>query len=410
MRIVLFNQPISNRGDESAHKAVLRALSKRFPQAEIKVLFPDMVNGEPFIVHADNVEYVQMQKFHPNRLYSKFIKVTLLCKHLRLLWRIAPGVRQHYSLMKSADYNICFPGGIDMGGFQSWGHVFMLQLAKATGKPLAYYSRSFGPFPTTTLKNRWFKKLSIDVLHYFDFMSFRDSKSCKLAEDLGLNYVSTVDSAFLDYPEVEIPSDIAKKIGSDYVVFVPNLLIWHYAYRGRIARDTVINFFAKMANILMEKFPTSKIVMLPQTYGYTDEANGNDEYFFHEIEPVVKNERLVIVPDHACDSDAQQCIIRKARLMVGARYHSVVFAINNNVPFVALNYEHKISGLLETLGKQDRMVDIVHAMDNSENEKVALNLFMSKLEYFQPDPDAQQKAKAIANNCMDKFIDKINET
>ena len=41
-----------------------------------------------------------------------------------------------------------------------------------------------------------------------------------------------------------------------------------------------------------------------------------------------------------------------------------VFAKNKTVPFVALSYEHKITGLLETLGRNESMGDITSAMNN----------------------------------------------
>ena len=39
MNILVINQPLSNRGDESAHRALIFSLLKSFPNASIKVLF-----------------------------------------------------------------------------------------------------------------------------------------------------------------------------------------------------------------------------------------------------------------------------------------------------------------------------------------------------------------------------------
>ena len=38
MNILIINQPPYNRGDESAHKGLVRTLLKRFPDAQIKVM------------------------------------------------------------------------------------------------------------------------------------------------------------------------------------------------------------------------------------------------------------------------------------------------------------------------------------------------------------------------------------
>ena len=39
MNILIVNQPLNNRGDESAHKALTRALLQKIPDAKISVLW-----------------------------------------------------------------------------------------------------------------------------------------------------------------------------------------------------------------------------------------------------------------------------------------------------------------------------------------------------------------------------------
>lgn len=397
MRIIVFNQYFNNRGDESAHKALIRSLRDNFPKAEIIVLYNKNKYevAKPFMVEGTNVTYKALPNFRPGKIWRKMIKFTLIhnCIGLSLLH---PAAKAFYKYMKSADYNICVPGGIDMGGFQDWSHLFLLHLAKYTNKPLAYYGRSIGPFPEVTKYNKYFKKLSEDILRYFSYLSLRDAKSCNLAKSMGINYISTVDTAFQDSPNVEVPEELSKEIGKDYLVFVPNLLIWHFAYKGKVNRNTVIKFYTDITKILLEKFTTSKIVMLPQTYGYKDDIFGNDEYFFHEIENAVNNNRIFVAKDSLCNSDIQQSIIRNAKVMVGARYHSVIFAINNCVPLVALSYEHKINGMLETINESDRMIDITNTFGNIESINECLHLFREKISLLDDMKNAQKVAKQIA--------------
>ena len=40
----MVNQPLNNRGDESAHKALVRRLAKEYPNYEINVLFEKSAN------------------------------------------------------------------------------------------------------------------------------------------------------------------------------------------------------------------------------------------------------------------------------------------------------------------------------------------------------------------------------
>ena len=196
MNILIINQPLNNRGDESAHKALMRRLSKAFPSAIIKVLFVNSLNKDcinQFDAKLPNVQY-----------HNEFVQyfgalVNLFRKGLIQAIRLHPVL--HDKVLKKyqwADVVVCAPGGICMGGFKNWNHLFMLHIAKMLGKPLCYYGRSFGPFPTKTKNDIIFKKLSLEILNYFCFLSIRDKKTEKLAKELNLNYISTVDTAFLD--------------------------------------------------------------------------------------------------------------------------------------------------------------------------------------------------------------------
>ena len=298
-----------------------------------------------------------------------------------------------------------------MGGFQNWAHLYSLYIAKFLNKKLAYYGRSFGPFPTKTLNNRLFKKYSLKMLNYFYFLSIRDKKSEKLAQALNLKYTPTVDSAFLDTPQADIPIEISSLYkSSPYIVFVPNLLIWHYAYKNKITKDISLDFFSHLTEILLKTFPTSKILMLPQIYDFDTPQNG-DMYFFYEIQERLKDNRIIVLSEKY-NSDIQQAIISQAQFVVGARYHSIVFAINNKRPFISLSYEHKMTGLLETLNKTNYMIDITNALDTDMSRNQTYALFEQKLKTISSSFDMSEttiEAKRIANQCLEKFIDSISK-
>ena len=404
MNILIVNQPLNNRGDESAHKGLVRRLSKQYPKAEINVLFvsanQDSVNQ--FNPHLDNVHYLNIQEKFKFHRFS--IPVVKSGRHY--MWKIHPVMRKIMKLYKRADLVVCAPGGICMGGFQNWKHLFFLDIAKYLGKKIAYYGRSFGPFPTESKDNKLFRKISLLMLDYFSFCSIRDSKTEALAKQLNVKYIPTVDSAFLDSPQVDIPCEILDVLeNKPYVVFVPNLLIWHYAYKNRIKKETVLYYFSRILDEINSVYPEENVVMLPQTFNYGN-YRGDDINFFRDLATYVKKDNLKIIPD-TYSSDIQQAIISKSNCMIGARYHSIVFALNQSVPFVALSYEHKISGLLESLGKKDCMIDITHALDDQRAIDTSILDFKLILKKVKPDFRACEKAKSIANNCfleLTKFI------
>lgn len=411
--ILIINQPLNNRGDESAHRALIRQLTKTKPDYKINVLFfnqPEKCINE-FKVNCPNVQYIGLQIPRPSRIMSKLNKYLMdeyiLHGNLKPLFYIIPHLRSLLLHIKRADIIVNAPGGICMGGFQNWGHIKLLLLAKKLRKPIFYYGRSIGPFPIDSENNKRFREYSIELLNYFSFLSLRDTKSEEIARELGINFTSTVDTAFLESPVAKIPSKIAKSLdNTKYVVFVPNLLIWHYAYRGKVSKTEILDFYIKLANAILDNRPEHKIVFLPQTchYGYP----ADDIHLFRDIvDKLERKQRAIIISDEY-GSDIQQTIIRNSQLIIGARYHSIVFALNNAVPFIALSYEHKIEGLLMTLNKTSSMIDISTKMltDTGREEIINDCIYLMKNPSLG-DKAARDKAKLIARGSFDKFISSI---
>ena len=66
MKILLINQPLNNRGDEAAHKALIRTLLVKIPNIQIKVLYVDCCSQEglnQFKIPSLNVDYVNIKSF-----------------------------------------------------------------------------------------------------------------------------------------------------------------------------------------------------------------------------------------------------------------------------------------------------------------------------------------------------------
>lgn len=404
IKILMINQPLLNRGDESAHRALIRTLLKKAPHVRVTVLWVGAKDSdiEEFIVDDPRVSYMNVDSF---KAFNKF-GVFCFEHHMQRLWYLHPTLRKIISIYNKHDLVLNAPGGICLGGFQNWNHLLMLEIAKYLNKPIAYYGRSIGPFPEDTDKQRKFRMYALQILGYMSFKAFRDKKSEELADNFNLNYVSTVDSAFLESPKVMIPQEISSKIGdAKYMVFVPNLLIWHFLFKGKLSKDDILSFYSKMIDVIFKHNSQIKIVMLPQTYGY---GIKNDVNFFRDIERIKKDDRIVVLDD-CYGSDIQQTLIGSAEYVIGARYHSIVFALNQGVPFVALSYEHKMYGLLQSLGKEDCLIDLSKNLLVNDGISQTLHKIENLLNEIHPDKKTQEKAMSIAQSCLDKFIVAISK-
>ena len=352
MKLAIINQPLANRGDEAAHKAFVRQLSKAFPESSIDVLFMQLQKEIPLIdsirVEAGNVRYRNICRM---RLEWRAQKYAFLLGFVPLSL-LHPVLRKFRRILKSYDAVVCAPGGICMGGFMSWDHIWELETARRLGKPVFYWARSIGPFTDEDYQHSVFKKEAVSLLRSFSFLSLRDDVSMRIAEELGAHPVPVVDSAFLETPEAVIPDAVRAQLGERYVVFVPNQLTWHYRYQ-KVPQERIDQFHLELIELLHTRYPGHTIVMLPQTY----RSVINDYGYFCRLSERAAGKSVVVIGEQQ-SSDIQQKIIAGARLVVGERYHSIVFAINNRTPFVSLSYEHKMTGLLEKLGLLDRSVDV----------------------------------------------------
>lgn len=209
----------------------------------------------------------------------------------------------------------------------------------------------------------------------------------------------------MEKPEVKIPNEIQKELNDiPYIVFVPNSLNWHYAYKDRVSMASILHFYSEIIKMIMDNFPKLNIVLLPQLFNQPI----NDYDFFLQLKQKNPQAPLIVVSD-IYSSDIQQTIIKNAKFVIGARYHSIVFSINQNVPFIALSYEHKISGLLETLNKQDSIIDILHALDSNDSIHKTIEHIYNNLQSMKKDEECQQKAYKMANDSFKLFCNLLIE-
>lgn len=404
MNILIVNQPLQNRGDESAHRALVREMLKRCPNAYIRILYfcMDAKFINQFVVKDKRVEYISA--LVPNK--CQFKAFDCLRKGLRnsLFW-LHPYAFKYIRNFRWADSVVCAPGGICMGGFMDWWHEEQLLIAKKLCKPVFYYGRSIGPFWDEPEDKRLFKQQAISILKYASYVSLREATSVEIAKEIGINnIIETTDSAFLDYPEVAVPEEIQSKIANKpYVVFVPNSLIWHYYYKGKATYEEIVGYWSRVAEIIGKHYPNHKLVMLPQTSLQGRELD--DKYLFLDIKEKCSQLDIFVTSD-TYSSDIQQQIIRNAAGMFGARYHSIVFAINNDVPFVSFCYEHKMSGLLEEIGLQDEMIDITRLFTSDEENDRILEELDRLIPHIHRSSIGQKQAKEKARNAFDRFVEK----
>jgi colanic acid/amylovoran biosynthesis protein len=89
--------------------------------------------------------------------------------------------------------------------------------------------------------------------------------------------------------------------------------------------------------------------------------------------------------------------------------NSIVFAINNNIPFIALNYEHKIAGLLDLLNLSKFKVDIATIFSDKSQIAFALSQHAQLLSEFKDkEIAATDNAHKIAKECFNTLLEQFS--
>ena len=405
-KITIINQPLYNRGDQAAHKALIRLLKE---QDGIDITVLSIEKEKAVNLFAEGIEGVEYITFPPFRkkMY-KFFKRVMHCPAfvLRLL-ELIPEIRRYNRIIRKSDYVLCSPGGICMGGYQNWAHIWSIANALSLKKRTGIYGRSIGPFYDRKFSEKVFTRRSIDILKKVDYLSLRDQYSQAIAKELAVDCVPTIDTAFAYKADCDIPKALSHLENRSYAVFVPNQLnAWH-PYFTKVHQKVFDELYKSIIkDVLSRGFD---VVMLPQLFG----MKRVDGQYFRKLSEGFDAEKVFVIPD-IYDSDIQQKIISRCSFMIGARYHSIIFAINNNVPFLCLSYEHKMQGTLKLLGLEAYSLTIKELLEqNNGIEKVTalLDSILNERSFvLSRIQQASLKAETIAKDAFFEFLSTLNRT
>jgi colanic acid/amylovoran biosynthesis protein len=399
MKILIINQHTSNHGDEAAGKALLRGIRNLGITDKIGILYNvnELLDIEKFKMD-DNIDhYVAPNKTFIDKLLgiATFFIPFRLIKHF---YRFGSFTKYEYELIDKYDKIINAPGGVNIGPYKDWLYIWRLYIALKMKKDVAIYSISFGPIPDTYL----FDKASKYILSNVKFLSLRDNKSQQYAKELNIDYIKSIDTAFLNnQPLIDVPKEILKSIGDNYVVVVPNELNrWHPNFKS-INPSKLNDIYLKIINYFLDK--NLKVVLLPQLFGLQ-----NDSKYFEVLKKQTKKQESVMIIDDIYNSEIQQKIISGAKFLVGARYHTIIFSVNNKRPFLALAYEHKMTNTLELIDLADNNVILQDIIDDKIDILDLLDAKYNQKDEIQTNViNGSKKANAIATETLEllhKFL------
>ncbi len=366
IKIVITNSHGNNRGDEAAQRSMINSLKTLIPNAEFTVLTvsPDGLQLQ------ENVRI--LRTFSASKKTVLFI---VLWTFFRSLGIRLPTFNKGHNIfeaieeMANADIIISAPGGPYFGDLYAsheiQEHLLHICVSKILRKPVMIYGPSMGPF-----KKRWRNIIRKYILNKVEIITLRDHISMKHLDNLNLTkplVYLTADSAFQDI--IDINKDEVKGILlKEKIIKAQNknvnkkILIgitpagaeWNYRYSTKPQKnqEKYNQIIAKIIDYLIDKFDAT-IVFFPQLYG-----NSDDMPLINEIVKMVDRKDNVKVLSKTWNSEIQQAVISQMDLVIGNRYHSVIFALKGKIPTVCLAYEHKSVGIMHMVGLDKFVINI----------------------------------------------------
>lgn len=207
-------------------------------------------------------------------------------------------------------------------------YASQIRMAQKMNVPTMVLAQGLGP-----LNTRLGRYLAASALKRCALLSWRDEKSARLAQELGLGAVpnyTVCDPVLLWQPKIA-PID---ESGALVLALRP----W---------RDLDIDAAVEMVRNLCAA--GEKVVLLPLYCG-TGDQSGEDERLAAEI-----NRRLNDAVEVAAVRTPEEvyAVISRAKMVVGMRLHALIMAAAANVPALAISYDPKVSAFAESMGIEE---------------------------------------------------------
>ena len=226
-----------------------------------------------------------------------------------------------------------------------------LQIAQKLGIPNMTYAVGVGPLDDAVAQ-----KLVCDVLNASDIVTVREKSDRRTLEDIGVHreIVVTADPALLSRPE-PLPDGALER---EHMAGKPRLVGMSVREPGLAAPDIDEKFYhgllANAADFIIDRYDAD-VVFFPMEHRMLDVQHSHAV-----ISQMLRPQRAhVLKGDYT--SGQLLSLVGHCDFAVGMRLHFLLFAALQGVPFVALPYSAKVSGLLAGLQVEMPPINLVNA-------------------------------------------------
>jgi len=353
-----------NKGDATLLSVLLSDLRRAFKNTRITVLTTERIkDGEHFeqakLQHSFMYHAFNRFRLKPAKLlYSLFIVTSTLTwayalKYFNISLPLPPSIKKVSEHYKNADLITGVGGGYlrSKPSFVSSVELILLlhplKIASILSRPTVLYTQSLGPF-----SNKFQKYLAAKMLKQVELIIVREDISVELLRQMGVsrNVVRSADSAFAFQGNNPVNWRSKLNLPENQQVVGITVRSWLNSSKQTEYEKSI----AALADYLAKK--GYGVVFIPQVT--CKHENDDDREVATRVNGYMQHKNEAVFITEKIDHHEIQSLYGELDYLVGTRFHSVIFALKSYVPALAIEYEHKTSGIMRDLGLEKWVIDI----------------------------------------------------
>lgn len=365
-----------NVGDAALLQVAIKQVKENFPNCSITLSMddPDSHTGDETKINSiiswvyrfgdsgrTGWHYFRLIQLLPATLFP------IICQKIfhRRIWLLSPlSIRNLINSYLEADLIISKPGGYVYStgrGISFLLIIYTLMIAHWAGKPIYLFPQSIGP-----LNYKWEEYILRWLLNHVRVVMTREPISYDYVRKLGIRNTRCYllpDSAFaMPSAGHEVGVSWLAQYGIDLQSGNPllGMTVFDWGahdsrFKDQLAYETAV---AGAIRYFIETYH-GQVILFPQAWGPV--AGEDDRVTANRIASRIPNVvDHVILVNEPITAEILKSIYGCMDIFIGTRMHSNIFAVCEDVPIIAIGYQHKTKGITFMLGIDKWVLDINH--------------------------------------------------
>lgn len=419
MKIVVVNGFITEAiGDAALLSVLLEQLSTAFPHAEIQVSTLDDPAKHPYFEGYRNLgssrRYGASEEVTKYRRAIRKLSVAIIGSYWPtnrkiqplIDWLLPTEIRRELRALHNADLVVAVGGGYLMGKANLSGDLAIinalmpLRYANRIEKTVFCGPQSYGPFGTRRQNEAARRTLSKAHL-----LLAREANSAKILKEIGVSpdsVTQTIDSAFAF--KVGNPAGWRTRLNltADQTLVGMTARQWKAVPAAQEAQEVAL---AQLIDHIQAEADRS-VILIPMVVSPL--AGEDDRETHRRIASHCSGRQPIVIEEQLGHHEAKD-LTAALDLMVGMRFHSVIFSLTNLVPSIAIEYHHKASGIMADL-KLDSWVVPFEELEGPRMVELFEQLLIEAPEYRKNLAETIPEFIAAADKVKDLLKDAYEAT